>query len=136
MLLIQYMAAYTALSSLMNCSCDYQTAHAFSLLHHQLKPHALFFQEEEFKLARKYGQKDKNGQLSLNANGSFPFIDADAADRYRSEHLALEQTKVPALEPTTVKPPERMTAAQLQALEGLLVFDPMLEPTKGKRGTE
>lgn len=124
MYLIQCANAYLAAVQLGQKELDYQTALALVLLKKQLQSHVEFMDGEEMKLAEKYALKDEKGRIAWTERGTFQFPDEEAAEAYRKARTALGQTEVTAaLEPLRAKAPERITAAQLEALEGFLVFE-------------
>lgn len=59
MYLIECANAYLAAVQLQQKEMDYQTAFAVMMVKKQLQSHVEFLQNEELKLAEKYGEKDE-----------------------------------------------------------------------------
>jgi len=114
MYLKQCVDAYAAVAAMMEKEWDYKTAHALVMLKRKLQPQVDFFAKEEMKLAKEYAKLDKKGNIIFTERGTFPF---------REKEKAQEDFK-----PLRVPMPERITPAQLDALEGFLEFE---EPEGG-----
>lgn len=123
MILIKCVNAYAAVQGLMDKECDYQTAHALVMLRKKLYPHVQFFQTEELKLVKEYSVKDEKGRVVWSGEGSFSFRSPKAAVAYEKKrrHLGLVEVQED-FGPVKVKRPDRITPAQLEALEGFLDF--------------
>lgn len=124
MILIKCVNAYAAVQGLMDKELDYQSAHALVMLRKKLYPHVLFYQQEELKLVKEYGIKDEKGRVVWNGEGAFSFRSPKAAVAYdkKRRHLGLVEVQED-FGPVKVKRPDRITPAQLEALEGFLEFE-------------
>lgn len=129
MYLKQCVDAYGAVLDMMEKEWDYKTAHALVTLKRKLQPHVDFFTKEEMKLAKEYAKLDKQGNIIFTERGTFPFREKDMAKEYAARRTELGTVKVQEdFKPLRVPMPERITPAQLEALEGFLEFE---EPEGG-----
>lgn len=129
MYLKQCVDAYGAVLTMMEKEWDYATAHALVTLKRKLQPHADFFTKEEMKLAKEYAKLDKKGNITLTERGTFLFREPGKAGEYAARRTELGTVEVQEeFKPMHVPMPERITPAQLDALEGFLTFE---EPEGG-----
>lgn len=123
MYLYECAEGYIAAVQLGQKETDYQTALALMTVKKQLQSHVDFLQEEEIKLAERYGEKDEEGRIKWTERGTFTFIDSNAGERYRQERKKLNMTKVEQKFKKLHAPePERITPAQLEALQSFIIF--------------
>lgn len=124
MIILKAMNAYLAATQMMEREQDYETAHALVLLKARLQPHMDFYVEQETALVRKYGRKNKKGEVVYDARGHFRFASPEAGEAYRKKKLELDRTEVQEdWEQLRVPKPERIVPAQLEALQDFLVFE-------------
>lgn len=112
MRLIDCVNAYTAVLSLMDKECGYQTAYALVRLKRQLQPHVEFFVGEESKLIQRYAAKE-NGKPAYTARGTVKFERVEDGVEYNTKwnELALidvsepfERVRVALPKTVSVKP--------------------------------
>lgn len=129
MYLKQCVDAYAAVLAMMEKEWDYATAHALVTLKRKLQPQADFFTKEELKLAKEYAKLDKKGNIIFTERGTFPFREKEKAQEYAERRTELGMVEAQEdFKPLRVPMPERITPAQLDALEGFLEFE---EPEGG-----
>lgn len=122
-MLIECVDAYLAANGLMEVEWDYPSAYALTRLRRALQPHADFFIQEENKLTRQYGQKDREGQVCFTQRGTFLFEDPAQAGEYNAKRQALGAVEVELdWEEKALPSPERIRPAQIEALEGFIRF--------------
>ena len=116
MKLIECVAAYKAVCDMMGKEMDYATAFSLVSLKRQLKPHADFCAQEEWKLVEKYAKKDENGVVWGKVG--FLFDDPEKAPEFaeKREELMNVDVKVEKVRLNL----ETVTPAQLEALEGFM----------------
>lgn len=112
--------AYLTIQTLSSRELDYKTAHALMITKKRLQPHVEFYSSEEMKLAEAYGEKDEKGKLIYREGGRFNI--AGDGDEYVTKKNALGEVTVEDFEPIKVPVPERITAEQLEALDGIIDF--------------
>lgn len=112
-------AAAKPLFELCAAAMDYKSAHALMTLRNSLKPHLEFYAVEQMKLVNKYGEKDEEGKLVWKSAATFSLTDAAA---YAEEMRKLGDVDAD-VEPVTIKPPEKISADTIEALEGMVNFD-------------
>lgn len=112
-------AAAKPLFELCATPLDYKSAHALMTLRCALKPHLDFYAAEQMKLMNKYGEKDEEGKLVWKSAATFSLTDAAA---YAQEMRKLGDVDAD-VEPVTIKPPEKISADTIEALEGMVIFD-------------
>ena len=121
--LIACVEAYLALATLTQQPTDYKTACTLLTLKRALQGQVQFFQQEERKLADKYAMHDEKGKIVWRTDTSFAFADPAQAPDYARERGELCEVIPPEEFPElSIKPPEQITAAQLEALEPFLTF--------------
>lgn len=121
--LIQCVDAYMAANGLMELEWDYPSAYALTRLRRTLQPHVDFYVQEENKLARQYGQKDREGQVCFTSRGTFLFEDPAQGKEYNAKRLELGAVEVELdWEETVLPQPERIRPVQIEALEGFVRF--------------
>lgn len=122
--LMQCANAYMAVMGMMEKEWDYATAYALVELKRELYPHVVFYQQEERKLVERYAARDEKGKILWDGNGRFVFREPERAQEYsaRRQELGLVEAEG-AFQPRRVSRPESIRPAQLEALEGLLVFE-------------
>lgn len=124
MYLKQCVDAYAAVAAMMEKEWDYETAHALVMLKRKLQPQVDFFAKEEMKLAKEYAKLDKKGNIIFTERGTFPFREQDKAQEYAERRTRLGMVEAQEdFKPLRVPMPERITPAQLEALEGFLEFE-------------
>ena len=123
MYLMQCVEAYGAVLGMMQQERDYVTAHALLTLKRKLEPHCSFFAKEEMKLEKEFAQLDERGEVQFTERGTFRFRAPELAKAYAERRTELGTVEVqeefPALR---VPPPEKITPAQLEALEPFVQF--------------
>lgn len=114
--------AYMALEQMKRTPCSYKTAHAMMKLRNQLREDVEYLQSEEMKIAKSCAVLDENGEILWTQPGRFQ-IRAGMEETFRREMQELSgvETKVEPVKAGT--PPESITMEQLEALEGLLIFE-------------
>lgn len=132
MILLKCVAAYEAAKKLKDTELDFSAAYALMMLMRELEPRAKAYMEGEMKLAKKYGKKDENGDVIFGDRGSFEFASPEASKAFMKERdgLAGYEVKDLKIEPFRIKPPEKITPAILEALDGFIIF----EQTEAKEG--
>ena len=123
MVLLEGVAAYMAVESLMEQECPYKTAHALILIKKKLRPHVEFFAQEEKKLVELYGQRDEKGNICLEGR-SFRFrsdVDPREYERKRAELCDVEIEEV--FEKVHAPTPAVISPAHLEALEKFIIFE-------------
>jgi hypothetical protein len=124
MYLIQCVNAYIACTQLMDKECDYLTAYALTRLKKALQPHAEFYAKKEMELAKEFGVKDENGNLKLKEKGTFTFADPARADEFNKKKTELGSVEIDEeIMARKMKPPASIKPAQLEALEGFVIFE-------------
>ncbi len=114
--------AYDALLQIKQVPCSYQTAHAMMRLKNELQEQVEFSAEQEMNIAKKYAVKDQNGEIQWIARGRFRLEPDQAKDYYR-EMEEMQSVEVQISPVQAGAPPESITMEQLEALEGLLIFE-------------
>ena len=122
MILLKAVTAYIAVQQLMEREMDYESAHALVVLKGRLKEHAEFFMAEEQKLAQEYGAKNEDGRVTIDEHGRFRMRDEAAGAEYNRKRRELAAVNVEDIEPVTVHRIDRISPAQIEALEGVVVF--------------
>lgn len=121
--LIRCVNAYMAVNGLMEVEWDYPSAYILTQLRRALQPHADFFIQEENKLIRQYGQKDREGQVCFTQRGTFLFEDPAQAEEYNAKRQELGAVEVELDWGERSLPcPERIRPTQIEALEGFIRF--------------
>lgn len=121
--LIQCVDAYMAANGLMELEWDYSSAYQITRLRRALQPHADFFIQEENKLTRQYGQKDREGQVCFTPRGTFLLEDPAQAGEYNAKRQELGAVEVELdWEEKVLSSPERIRPVQIEALEGFVRF--------------
>ena len=118
----QCVDAYNALLQINNVPCSYKTAYAMMQLKKELQEQVEFSAEQEMNIARKYAVKDQNGEIQWIARGRFRLVPDQAKDYYR-EMEEMQSVEVQISPVQAGVPPESITMEQLEALEGLLIFE-------------
>ena len=118
----QCVDAYNALLQINNVPCSYKTAYAMMQLKKELQEQVEFSAEQEMNIARKYAVKDQNGEIQWIARGRFRLEPDQAKDYYR-EMEEMQSVEVQIRPVQAGVPPESITMEQLEALEGLLIFE-------------
>lgn len=124
MYLIQCVNAYEAVLAMSREEHSYKLAYAIATLKRRLQPHVDFFTRSEYKLVEEYAQRDENGKVILNENGSFNFIDPNKAGEYEGRRGELGMMEVnEAIEILVAPPPETIKPVYLEALDGFIEFE-------------
>ena len=118
----QCVDAYNALLQINNVPCSYKTAYAMMQLKKELQEQVEFSAEQEMNIARKYAVKDQNGEIQWIARGRFR-LEPDQAKDYYSEMEKMQSVEVQISPVQAGAPPESITLEQLEALDGLLIFE-------------
>lgn len=118
----QCVDAYNALLQINNVPCSYKTAYAMMQLKKELQEQVEFSAEQEMNIARKYAVKDKTGKIQWIARGKFR-LERDKAEDYYREMEEMQGVEVQISPVQAAEPPEHVTMAQLEALDGLLIFE-------------
>lgn len=122
--LVRCVDAFLAVNGLMEQEWDYPSAYALTQLRRALQPHADFFIQEENKLTRQYGQKDREGQVCFTPRGTFLLEDPAQAGEYNAKRQELGAVEVELdWEEKVLPSPERIRPVQIEALEGFIVFE-------------
>ncbi len=115
MTLLKCMAAWCAAEMLKDTACDYKTALALYRLRAALRPEAECYTAREAELAEMCGGRTTGGRVQFDT--------AEDMERFRREKDTLNGTETgTAWETVRVPAPEKITAAQLEALDGLIEF--------------
>lgn len=122
MYLIECVNAYLAASQMQQWEMDYQTAYALLKLKRTMQTQLEFYQSEEMKLVKKYAKADEDGNVQWEDGNKFSFADAEKAKRFAKAREELSMTQVDDIEPVSVPSPERISPAQLEALEKFIHF--------------
>lgn len=122
MYLIECVNAYLAATQMQQKETDYQTAYALLEVKRELQSSVDFFREEELKLVKKYAKTDENGQVQWLENERFAFDDPEGAERFQKERKMLCMTQTDEPKPRHAPIPERISPAQLEALEKFIRF--------------
>lgn len=123
MILLNVVTAYAALNSLMEKEFTFADAYRLLGLKRKLKTAAEFYSEKERELAALYGKKDEVGRLIVSAGGEFAFQDEEAGIRYQERKRELALTEIQKdWESVTVRAPERVRPAVIEALMGFVDF--------------
>lgn len=115
MTLLECMAAWCAAETLKDTACDYKTALALYRLRAALRPEAECYTARETALAETCGGHVSGGRVQFDTK--------EDMERYAAEKKTLGAAET-AVEWRTVRvpAPEKITAAQLEALDGLIEF--------------
>lgn len=114
--------AYEALVKLSREKLTYRTAHAMMLLKKELHKEAEFLQDEELKIAKEHAVLNEEGEIQWIGDGKFQ-IREGMQKQYRKAMQELLETEVLIEQMKAAIPPESITMEQLEALEGLLIFE-------------
>lgn len=124
MTLMQYVTAYVAVQSLMERETDYGSALALLLLKRKLEPQAQFFAQKEQELVNRYAARKKDGTIEWTSQSTFAFAEPEKAAEYAAERAKLGSTVgSKGFKRVKLKAPERLTPAQLEALEPFVEFE-------------
>lgn len=118
----QCVDAYIALLQINNVPCSYKTAYAMMQLKKELQEQVEFSAEQEMNIAKKYAVKDQNGEIQWIARGRFR-VEPDQAKDYYREMEEMQSVEVQISPVQAGAPPESITMEQLEALDGLLIFE-------------
>ncbi len=123
MKLFEVVEAYKAVKELMQSEWDYASAYKLVTIKRQLEPNAEFYDAEEFELVSKYGDKDEQGKVIIDGAGRFT-VSADVrADFFAARNELREVAVIDDITPITVKPPQMIRPALIEALEGFVTFE-------------
>ncbi len=122
MYLIECVNAYLAATQMQQKEMDYQTAYALLKIKRELQPSVDFFRDEELKLVQKYARTDENGQIQWLENERFAFEDPAGAEQFQKERERLCMTQTDEPERRHAPIPERISPAQIEALEKFIGF--------------
>ena len=122
MYLIECINAYIAATQMQQKETDHQTAYALLRVKRELQTQVDFFREEELKLIKKYARTDESGQIQWLENERFEFEDASSAEEFKREREKLCMTQTDEPETLRAPIPERISPAQLEALEKFIRF--------------
>ena len=114
--------AYEALVKLSREKLAYRTAHAMMLLKKELHKEAEFLQDEELKIAKEHAVLDEEGKIKWVGAGKFQ-IREGMQKQYRKAMQELLETEVSIEQMKAAIPPENITLEQMEALDGLLIFE-------------
>lgn len=114
--------AYDALEQMKDAKCSYKTAHAMMRLKQRLSTEVAFLQEHEIELAKKCAELNEKGEILFTEPGRFR-LRSEKAEEYHAGIKELYQVEVTVDPVQAGKPPEEMTLQQVEALEGILVFE-------------
>lgn len=124
MLLIKAVTAFMAVSQMMDQEQDFNTAYTLLTLKRKLQPHAEFFTQNELKLASEYGEQDEKGNVIYDEIGRFKFKSPEAGMEYNRKKIELGSVEVEEdWTKKSIKRPERIKPAQLEALQDFIVFE-------------
>jgi hypothetical protein len=122
MYLIECISAYIAATQMQQKEMGYQTAYALLRVKRELQTQIDFFRDEELKLIKKYARTDENGQIQWLENERFAFEDTASAEEFKREREKLCMTQTDEPETLHAPIPERISPAQLEALEKFIRF--------------
>lgn len=122
MYLIECISAYIAATQMQQKETGYQTAYALLRVKRELQTQIDFFRDEELKLIKKYARTDENGQIQWLKNERFAFEDTASAEEFKREREKLCMTQTDEPETLHAPIPERISPAQLEALEKFIRF--------------
>lgn len=122
MYLIECISAYIAATQMQQKETGYQTAYALLRVKRELQTQIDFFRDEELKLIKKYARTDENGQIQWLENERFAFEDTASAEEFKREREKLCMTQTDEPETLHAPIPERISPAQLEALEKFIRF--------------
>ncbi len=122
MYLIECTSAYLAATQMQQKEMDYQTAYALLKLKKSLQTQVDFYQGEEMKLVEKYAKKDENGKVQWSEGDKFSFDDTEKAKEFYEQRKKLCMTQVDDVEPVKAPKPDKISPAQLEALEKFIHF--------------
>lgn len=122
MYLIECTNAYLAASQMQQKEMDYQTAYALLKLRKGLQTQVDFYQSEEMKLVEKYAKTDKDGKVQWDEDNRFSFDDEKKAREFFEQRKKLSMTQIDDVEPVKAPKPEKISPAQLEALEKFIHF--------------
>ena len=114
--------AYEALVKLSREKLTYRTAHAMMLLKKELHKEAEFLQDEELKIAKEHAVLNEAGEIQWIGDGKFQ-IREGMQKQYRKAMQELLETEVLIEQMKAAIPPENITLEQMEALDGLLIFE-------------
>lgn len=123
MYLIECVNAHLAASQMQQREMDYQTAYALLKLKRTMQTQLDFYQSEEMKLVKKYAKTDKDGNVQWEEGNKFSFADGEKAKSFAKAREELGMTQVDDIEPVSVPRPEKISPAQLEALEKFIHFE-------------
>lgn len=101
---------------------DYQTAYALLKLRKGLQTQVDFYQSEEMKLVEKYAKTGKDGKVQWDEDNRFSFDDEKKAREFFEQRKKLSMTQIDDVEPVKAPKPEKISPAQLEALEKFIHF--------------
>ena len=122
MYLIECANAYLAASQMQQKEMDYQTAYALLKLRKGLQTQVDFYQSEEMKLVEKYAKTGKDGKVQWDEDNRFSFDDEKKAREFFEQRKKLSMTQIDDVEPVKAPKPEKISPAQLEALEKFIHF--------------
>lgn len=122
MYLIECANAYLAATQMQQKEMDYQTAYALLKLRKGLQTQVDFYQSEEMKLVERYAKTDKDGKVQWDEGNRFSFNDEKKAREFYEQRKKLSMTQIDDVEPVKAPKPEKISPAQLEALEKFIHF--------------
>ncbi len=122
MYLIECINAYISATQMQQKETDYQTAYALLRVKRELQTQVDFFRAEELKLIKKYARTDESGQIQWLGTERIEFEDAASAEEFKREREKLCMTQTDEPETLRAPIPERISPAQLEALEKFIRF--------------
>ena len=114
--------AYEALVKLSREKLAYRTAHAMMMIKKELHKEAEFLQDEELKIAKEHAVLNGEGEIQWIGDGKFQIRDG-MQKQYRKAMQELLETEVLIEQMKAAIPPENITLEQMEALDGLLIFE-------------
>ncbi len=124
MILLKIVSAYEAAKKLKDTELDFSSAYALVLLIKELEVHALAYAEGERKLIEKYAKKDEHGRAVISSGRKIEFSDSESAEAFAQERNKISAFEVEhSIKPIKIRPPSKISAAVLIALEGFVEFD-------------
>lgn len=122
MKLVDCAKAYQALEEMKKTECSYKTAHAMMKLKNKLREEVEYLQSEELKIAKRCAVLDGSGEIAWTQPGRFQIRDG-MEETFRNEMRELSSVSTEVAPVEAGAPPESITMEQLEALEGLLIFE-------------
>lgn len=123
MKLIDKVRAYRSICEMMREEWEFSFIYPLVCLMADLARDYEFFSREEMKLVSRYGKKDDDGTVAVDALGSFTFADTAAAEAYAAAHRDLEELDTAEMAPLSLVRPDHIRGEWLRALLPFCTFE-------------